>query len=437
MAIKSMTLYHYKYIPQSVVLTIGDDNYNFKDGSVTYFNMISIYRDPSLPMSKQRTQPVIQCGLNMETEYIKEVYENLSDTKLKLEIIEQQLSAENNDQEIISTKEYLSHSFSVIPARDQTVYITQTDSESEAYQEEMRKFQNFEFYLIDLDIVNWFKQEYADHFAEVSYPAMLQAMFVARNIPKETVIATPPLQAGTVKDVTVSLGRLVPNIYKLNKLYGLYNCDPIVFHDLKYLYCLSSVDPNIQIDNAEDYGTVALVLMNPDKAAYHITGSCDDAENQTHWINLNQEPKIFDHTSHETNTQFSTLTSVDKNGTVQRTTFDDTSTTMKYIYTNNELTEAQVKNGMIGDVVVSVLALDASVRFLAPYKDYVFSTDTSYTNLDLDDHMFRLERWTMAIQREGTDQYTTEITLTLRRRPEMSGESNSDIASVDNLTATA
>jgi len=434
MADAPLTLYKYRYIPKSVVITVNGNSYLYRDGCVTYFNLINIYRDPSLPMEQQRTQPVIQCGIEMETKYIKEIYENLVDAKLKIDIIEQQLSANNSD-EIIGTRLYLQHTFSIIPARDQTVYITQTDTESEALAEEMRKLQNFEIYLIDLDIVNWFKQEYADHYEEVSYAAMLQAMFVARNIPKENIIATPPIQTGMVKDVTVSLGRLVPNIYRLNKLYGLYDCDPIVYHDLRYMYCLSPIDPNIQIENAEDYGTVALVLLNPQKPAYKIPGSCDDAEKQTHWINLNQEPTIFDRTSHETNAQFATLTSVDKKGKVQKTTLDEKSTTMKYIFTNNQLTEAQIMNSMIGDVLVSALALNSSVRFLTPYKDYVFTTDTSYQGLDLDNHIFRLERWTLNIQREGSNTYISEVTLALRRRPEMPDKANTDIASVDNLTA--
>ncbi|WP_301066808.1 hypothetical protein, partial [uncultured Duncaniella sp.] len=113
----------------------------------------------------------------------------------------------------------------------------------------------------------------------------------------------------------------------------------------------------------------------------------------------------------------------------------ESATTMKYIYTNNDLSEAQIMNSMIGDVLVTVLALNSSVRFLTPYKDYVFTTDTTYVGLDLDNHIFRLERWTLGIHREGTNTYISEVTLTLRRRPEMPDKENSDIASVDNLTA--
>lgn len=433
MADGPLTLYKYRYIPKSVVLTVNNKRYEYRDGCITYFNFINIYRDPTVGMEKQHTMPVIQCGIEMITEHIKELYDNVVDARLKIDIVEQQLGATND--EIIGTKLFLQHTFSIIPARDQSVYITQTDSESQQLAEEMRKLQPFEMYLIDLDIVNWFKQEYADHYDEASYPAMLQAMFLARNIPKEIIIATPPMQTGMVKDVTVSLGRLVPNIYRLNRLYGLYDCDPIVYHDLKYLYCLSPIEPNIQIENANDYGTVAMVLLNPQKPGYHITGSCDDDEKQTHWINLNKEPTIYDRTTRETNAQFATLTSVNKKGKVQKRTLDESATTMKYIYTNNDLTEAQIMNSMIGDVLVAVMALNSSVRFLTPYKDYVFTTDTSYEGLDLNNHIFRLERWTLGIHREGTNTYISEVTLTLRRRPEMPDKANTDIASVDNLTA--
>lgn len=433
MADGPLTLYKYRYIPRSVVLTVNGKRYEYRDGCITYLNIINVYHDPTVPMEKQHTMPVIQCGIEMITEHIKELYNDIVNARLKIDIVEQQLGA--GTDEIIGTKLYLQHTFSIIPARDQTVYITQTDSESQAMAEEMRKLQPFEMYLIDLDIVNWFKTEYADHYDESTYSAMLQALFLARHIPKEIVIATPPLQSGKVKDVTISLGRLVPNIYRINRLYGLYDCDPIVFHDLKYLYCLSPIEPNIQIENANDYGTVAMVLLNPHKPGYHITGSCDDASKQTHWINLNKEPVIYDRTTRETNAQFATLTSVDKKGKVQKRTLDESATTMKYIYTNNDLSEAQIMNSMIGDVLVTVLALNSSVRFLTPYKDYVFTTDTSYVGLDLDNHIFRLERWTLGIHREGTNTYISEVTLTLRRRPEMPDKENSDIASVDNLTA--
>lgn len=412
MAEGAIVFHTYKYIPKNPVLTLNGETYTYtKDGAITYVNILHDYT--------ARKLPVIQCGIEMEVSLIEKLYKYQDTAQLKLDIYEQEADGDGN---IVGTTLYLQHTFSIIPARDQTVYITSTDSTTRAAMDVMKTLQNFEMYLIDMDSVNWFTVERDAVFEEATYAAALQAMFLLRDIPPKTVIATPPQQEGKVAHMNIPMEDLVHNIHHLNTAYGLYDTTPIVYYDLEHLYCISKREPNIVLESATDFGTVSFILMNPDKAASQITGSCNDPQTGTHWINLNSKPNIYDSRPKDTSAKLSTLTTVNAKGGVKKTTLDENATTLRYIYAMNDLSEAQFINETMTGPTVALMASNTSVKFLKPYKDYTFTPDTSYANLGLSNHIFRLLKWTLGIHREGVTDYISEVSMTLYT-PEREGES--------------
>ena len=149
MAEGAIVFHTYKYIPKNPVLTLNGETYTYtKDGAITYVNILHDYT--------ARKLPVIQCGIEMEVSLIEKLYKYQDTAQLKLDIYEQEADGDGN---IVGTTLYLQHTFSIIPARDQTVYITSTDSTTRAAMDVMKTLQNFEMYLIDMDSVNWFTVE--------------------------------------------------------------------------------------------------------------------------------------------------------------------------------------------------------------------------------------------------------------------------------------
>lgn len=392
----------YKYIPKNVEITAGE-TMHFRDGTVLYFN---IMHDP-----RTHRLPVIQCGIEMTSDQIVKMYEHKSDATMKIDIYEQKLNGINGS--VIGTSLYLQHEFSVVPMRDQNVYVTTTDRESELLVDPMKRLQNYEMYLVDMDIVKWFTQQIAVTYHNVNHAEALNAMFLERNIPQKIIVATPPAKVENIPVVSVPLQDLVHNIYHINEEYGLYDCIPFVYHDLKYLYCLSKRDPDIEIEDATDYGTVAFIVLNPQDPAHNVTGSYDDGGNKTHWVNLNQPPRIYDEEVWDTDAKFSTVTSVNSSGDVNKTTIDEDATALTYVYGINELSEKQMMNEYMTGPTVTVKALNSGVKFIKPYKDYIFATSDSYKNLNLDGKTYRLLSWTLGIHREGSSSYLSEVTVTL------------------------
>lgn len=399
-----LKLYRYQYRPGSVVLTIKGVDYEFRDGSVTYLNMIHQF--------VQRHLPVVMMGIEMETSLIQLLYDNADTAKMSITIMERQL---DEDEKIIGTSPYFQHTFSVIPAFEKGVYITSTDPEVQEQMEVMRQLQNFELLLIDLEAVNWFDQEYSDHCVKVSHAGMLQKLFMARDIPGEIGYATPPLIDDIIPDVVIPLGDLVTNIDHMNVEYGLYDNIPIVYYDFTNMYCISKTKPNIVAPSATDYGTITFILLNPEKPDHEISGSFDDAANKTHWVNLQREPHVSDTQTRDTSTKLSTLTSVNSKGEVVKTTLDEEATRLKYIYATTELSQDQLLNETMIGPKLSLRVPNINVRPLKPYKDYTFEADTSYNNLDLNNHVFRILGWTLGIQREGAVEYLSETTIELYR----------------------
>lgn len=399
-------IFRYNYVPKEIIITL-DKDYKFRDGSITYMNVIHDYVG--------RILPVIQLAIEVETELIDKFYQYKDTGKFKFDIIEEQWSMAHDDQEtkLVGTTLYMRHTFSYIPARDQVVYITTPDPEVEEYTNELKKLQRFEVYLIDVDHVNRLVQEIDLLLEEADYAEMLKALFIKREIPPDVVIATPPVQSGLLKNITLPLGDLVHNIEHYNQSYGLYPVTPIIYHDTEEMYCIDRKTPNIKIPSATDYGTVMMVLFSPRDPKHHIPGSYDDAENEQHVINLNVEPSIFDDSTRDTYAKMSTITTVDSKGKVKKTTIDEKAAKLRYIYANNALTQEQFKNANITGPTVGVIALNSSVKFLKPYKDYRFDLDKTYDNLNLNKRLFRLLGWTLGIMREGNAEYTSEVILTL------------------------
>lgn len=397
-----LKLYRYQYMPGEVVMTIKGTDYDFRDGSVTYLNMLHQF--------VKRHLPVVMMGIEMETKLIQLLYDNADDAKMTITIMERQL---NEDGKIINTTPYFKHTFSIIPAFEKNVYITTTDPNVQENIEVMRQLQNFELFLIDLDAINWFDQEYADHYVKVSYAGTLQNLFEARKIPRGIGYTTPPMQDGIIPDVVIPLGDLVTNIDHVNTEYGLYDCNPIIYYDFTNMYCIAKTKPNIVAPSATDFGTICFILLNPEKPDHEISGSFDDSANQTHWINLQVEPHITDTRTRDSNTKLSTLTSVNSKGEVVKQTLDEEATRLKYIYVTTELTDKQLLNENMTGPTLSLRAPNINVRPLKPYKDYIFAADTSYDNLDLNGHIYRILGWTLGIQREGAVEYLSEVTMEL------------------------
>lgn len=397
-----MEIYQYRYIPKNVEIMI-DQNYIFRDGSVTYLNIIHNFR--------KRRLPVIQFGIEMETRLIRLLYQYKDTATVKLDVYEQQLDSIGG--KVLGTKLYMQHTFSIVPMRDPNVYITATDEKTEKLTDVMKKLQNFEMYLIDLKAVNWFTQEISAIYAKATHAEALNAVFLERGIPQSIVVATPPAVVEDIENVTIPIQDLVHNIYHLNHTYGLYDCVPLIYHDLEYLYCLSKRKPDIVMDDTTEYGNVSFILLDPDDPAHDITGSCDDDKNKTHWINLNQPPDIYDESVRDTNAKFSTITTVNGKGEVTKTTLDDSATALIYVYAITDLTESQILNEFISGHFIALKALNSSVRFIKPYKDYMFATGESYMNLGLAGNIYRLLGWVLGIHREGTNNYLSEVTMTL------------------------
>lgn len=397
-----LTLYRYQYFPGNVVLTIGNVDYAFRDGSVTYLNIIHMF--------VVNHMPAVQLGIEMETKLIQELYDNADEARMTIEIMERKV---DQDAKVIDTQLYFKHTFSVVPAFEKGTYITTTDPEATGYLEVMRQLQNFELYLVDMDAINWFDKEYADHCTKVSREGMLQKLFVFREIPAGIGYTTPPLLTGIIPDVVIPLGDLVSNIDHMNTAYGLYDNTPIVYYDFNHMYCISKTKPNIVAPSATDFGTITFILLNPEKPQFKISGSNDDAANKTHWMNLQVEPHIDDQRTRDTSAKMSTLTSVNSKGKIEKETLDGSATRLKYIYSTNELTQQQVLNELMTGPVVWVRLENISVRSIKPYKDYTFEADTSYDNLDLNGHIFRILGWTLGIHREGAVEYLDEVTIQL------------------------
>lgn len=392
-----MVIYQYQYIIKNVVIT-ASKNYIFREGAVNYLFILHDYL--------HRKMPVIKMDIELSIPIIADIYENKDTAIIKFDIYEQQIDATGK---VVNTTLYMQHMFSIIPAKDQNAYITSQDTKSAKLIDEMKTLQLFEMYLVDMTAVNWFSQQICTIFQDVSKPAALQALFQMRDIPSGILIATPPQDNELIPYVMLPLGDLVGNIDTLNTVYGIYNAYPIIYYDLQYLYCINKYEPNITLPTATDFGTIKFIIANPDTSDQQVPGSYTDMESKTHYINLINEPVIYDYTPKQTSTKFSTITAIDVDGVVSKTTVDDNATKLKYIYQQNSMTVDQLKNEQLNGLNIDVSLNDSAVSFIKPFKTVLFEPDTQYLNLGIDGKEFRITKWSISITREGTGEKSKYI----------------------------
>ena len=399
---KTNKIYVYRYTPYGVEITL-DQNYAITDGSISYLYIVHDF--------EQRRLPIIKIHIDLEAETIEKMYKYKDTGKIKLSIKEQQI---DSTEKVINSRNYLDYVFSYIPAKDQNEYLTSKDIETESIADEMSKYQSFECYLIDMDAVNWFTKQISVNFHNASKPAILHALLEMRNIPYGKVIATPPQDYSNVKNAVFPYGDLIGNILLLNHKYGIYNFTPTIYYDLHYLYCVNRLNPNIILNQHNDYGEVLFLLYNSTDPSREAEGSYDDTEAKTHVINIKQDPVITNAQQKKTSSKFATVTTINKKGkvskqttainknTITKTSSSETPSAMAYAYAYNNLTQDQLINdnlakGRTIDLIINNINLSA----LRPYKRYSFQVDTQFVNMDLNNKTFKLRAWGTVISRDG------------------------------------
>lgn len=396
-----MDFYLYEYSINNVTLTL-DTNYNFNDGTIVYLNIINDY--------DKRKLPIIQAGIELDRSMIQKIYKYKDTAKIKFDIFEHKI---NHAKEVINTSLYLRHSFNIIPAFTETKYKISTDTTTEENMDQIRSYQYFEMYLIDMDAVNWFNKQLSGIFKDSSVPSVLEALLYMRNIPAKVTMATPTLLNNVQKYIILPLGNLVDNINYLNTVYGMYSAFPTIYYDLKNLYCVDRIKPNIISPVNTEYDNITFMLKNLVNNESRIEGASDDMLTKTHIINVPGQPVISDYTAKDTSTKFATITSVDENGNIRKNTIDDSSTALSYVFEYNSLTRDQIQNERMGGHRVILDIPGISVSFLKPYKTFTFNADTEYNNLNLTGHIYRVSQWSVSIHRKGLNQYSHEVNIVL------------------------
>lgn len=398
-----MDMYRYVYAIRNVELTL-DQNYTFDDGTCLYMIMKHDYLN--------RRFPIFQIGLEMDADLIQLFYKNKDTAKLKLDIYEQQLG---DDDTVINTSLYLRYTFTCIPMKDQSAYITMPDSTSRESVDIMRTVQQFDMYLIDMDMVNLFAKEVSAILENTSKSAVLQTMFDLRDVQPGIIIATPPMIDRAFPYVSIPLGDLVSNINTFNHGYGIYDSNPIIYYDYKYIYCLNIINPDITIQSASEFGNISFILLNTSNPEHNVVGSNTDMNARTHFINLQNPPRIIDVSDKDTSTKFSTVVSIDSSGKVDKNTVDETATKVKFIRQYNELTSTQLINQTLQGHILQLSTNSCCISFLKPYKSYAFDVDTQYSDKDLSGHDYRLIQWTLHIERDSPDKYIHTVNIVLQK----------------------
>ena len=396
-----MDFYLYQYNINNIELTL-DTNYTFTDGSITYLNIINDYDNRKLP--------IIQAGIEMTRDMIQKFYKYKDTALIKFDVYEQKL---NNEKIVVDTSLYFRHTFSIIPAYTETKYQISTDTTTEENIDDIRSLQQFEMYLIDMNVVNWFNMQISGIFQNTSIPAVLESLFYMRNIPANTVVATPTLLNSVIDYIILPLGNLTDNILKLNMVYGMYAACPIVYYDLKYLYCINRIEPNVIVPSTTEYDNITFLLKNLTLSESQIQGSATDSSTKSHIVNIQDRPVISDYTAKDTSTKFSTIASVNESGNISKNTIDSNSTALSYVFEYNILTKDQIQNEMMGGHRVTIDIPNIAVSFLRPYKSYTFNVDTEYTDLNLTGHIYRLSQWSITIHRKGLREYSHEVNVVL------------------------
>lgn len=391
-------LYKYHYSIKNVVMTL-DANYNFRNGCITYLQMENDYMN--------RFHPIISIRMEMPSKMIQKFYEYQETAMIKFDIYEYQYDMKNR---IVGTSLWFQHSFRAIPAKDKTNFITSQDTITQSNTDPMKNLQEVELYLVDMEVIKRFTQKNTAIYSNVSKAAVLHALFQMRNFPSQNIIATPPAQDYIMRSCVLSFGALSDNIKELNKRYGLYSSDPLLFYDFDKVYLIDRFKPDITLQRAKDFGNITFLYQNLNIPDRDLTGSCNDPNTKTHYINFDQQPSISDLRPESSSQQFGTVTTVNKDGSVSKETFDPNSTSSIYVYNENEQTSSQYINETKYNRCVSLSVNDTALSFIKPFKTITFQCGSMFTDLGLDSSdTYRLMRWTTEIYRQGVGVDTSYI----------------------------
>lgn len=394
---KSLSIFKYHYVIKNIVMTL-DANYNFDDGSVSYFSIDCDYMN--------RICPVINMRLEMPVYMAKKFYEHQDDAMIKFDIYEYQYAGEA----VVGISLWFQHSFRAIPAKDINNYITSTDTITEQEMDPMRGLQQMDMYLIDMDMVKKFTQKITGIYNNISKAAAIHTLFQLRNFPTRNVIATPPAQDSIIPNCVISMGTLPENISELNNRYGIYTSNPIVFYDLDYVYVIDRFDPNVTLSRAKDFSNITFIYKNLNLPDRNMCGSCNDPSSKTHFINFEQTPTVEDYRPESSSQNFGTITTVNKEGTVNKETIDDNATALRYVYEENDQTSSQYINESLYNRTITVNVPDVALSFIKPYKNVTFQCGTMFSSLGLDSGAtYRILRWTAEIVREGSGTETSYL----------------------------
>lgn len=393
-----MQIYKYHCSIKNIVMTM-DANYHFKDGAITYLKMESDYIE--------RFHPVITIKMEMPMKMIQKFYEFQETAMIKFDLYEYQY---NLKDVIVGTNLWMQHSFRAIPARDKTNFITSQDSLTQSEMDPMAGLQEVDMYLVDMEIIKKFTQKNTAIYSSVSKAAVLHALFQMRGFAGNNVIATPPMYDRIMNSCVLSFGTLSDNIKELNKRYGLYTSEPLLFYDFDKVYLIDRFNPNLTLQRAKDFGNITFIYKNTNVPDRDLCGSCNDPTNKTHFINFNQTPTISDLQPESSTQQFGTVTTVNSSGVVSKDTIDPTATSSIYVYQENDQTSSQYINESLYNRLVAVDVPDTALSFIKPYKLITFSCGSMFTDLGLDSgDTFRLLQWTVEMYRQGTDPETSYI----------------------------
>lgn len=407
---RKLKLYTYRYIPKNLVLTL-DQTYLMLDGTINYISFIHDYDN--------RRLPIIRLHIEVETKLVALLFEYAGgDGRIKFDIYEEKYDYSGDK---VNTRMYMTHTWSYIPAKDKSEYLTSEDQITEGIVDEMRTLQLFECYLIDLDALNWFTKQISLNFRDTSKPAILQALLEMHDVPAKITIATPPMDYGTIHDAVFPYGDLIGNITHFNDRYGIYDNIPVIYYDIFYLYIINQLNPNVKVEITNEYDEIVLTLLNAVRPERQMEGSTDDPETKSHYINLKHDPVIIDVNQRKESTRFDTITMIDKNGNVVKQNLNEgesESTAMIYTYNYNTLSQDQVINNNLGRGRSILVRINNScVSFLRPYKRVSFKPDTQFKDLNLEGKTFRIKGWTNSITREGglqeTATYLNDVTMSI------------------------
>lgn len=325
-----------------------------------------------------RKFPIIKLDLMFDTEMINSILEYEGKPLLKLEIYENILSSD--DESLIDSRIYIKDTFSVIPKNEKTDFRILEDLDSLPDKDRLDAYSLFPVFLIKMDNVSYFTKGHSFVFKNCSKSDALKAILKMKDIPRGVVIASPP-DTTKIDQIIIPQGDLISNINYLNNRYGLYKSVPIIYQDLFNLYCLCTYEPNIFMDEGADEYNVIFNIPDDRSDKLIKTGYDINKTKKTYEAQTSVLPIIKDFSQTASNIQFGTIMTVDKNGNVQKSTVDPSTSKLKFVYKDNDLTSDQtVNNNYASMKQIQIDITDISLRYFKPYKVYTLQYPQSLKN---------------------------------------------------------